>query len=344
MVSRLAGNKPTRSMLHNSTVQKNVSEINYSEHAIMPRCFNYLEDMMRLVLMIAACLLVATGCNESAEDQGTTAGQPTGTPGVSTESGSSPGSSATGAPAGGGNTEAGATDEAWPEYVPVYPGSETIDSGWQEDQMGRMFNASLESSDTIEDVKAFYIRELSEAGMRQVDDLISPSQNGCAFQHGSFIVSMGAQAIEDKATIYINVAPSPMEGDLPVSVNWYGLDDVPPGFPSDVLPRYPGSTILGASAIGEMMYYLELSATDSPEVILVFFDNHFAGLGWTEEQSSEDEFIQTKQYTKGDATINLNIGTDDSEVTHLGLSYETEAAKKFRETMEGAGGEVSSVD
>ncbi len=299
---------------------------------------------MRLVLMIAACLLVAVGCNKPAEDQGTATEQPTGAPGVSTESGSSPDVAATGAPAGGDNTVAGATDEGWPENVPVYPGSETIESGWQEDQMGRMFNASLESSDAIEDVKAFYVRELSEAGMRQVDDLISPSQVGCAFQLGSSIVSMGTEATEDKTIIHISVAPSPMEGDLPARVNWFGVDDVPPGFPSDILPRYPGATILGASVTGELTYYIELSATDSREDVLAFFDNHFAGLGWTEEQSSEDEFIQTKHYAKGNATIDLNIGVDDSVETQLGLSYETEEFKEFIESLEGSDAAVSSVD
>lgn len=298
---------------------------------------------MRLVLMIAACLLVATGCNKSAEDQGTTTGQPTGTPGVST-AGDSPDIAATGSPAGDGSTATGGTDEGWPAYVPVYPGSETLDSSWQEDPMGRLFNASLECSDPIEDVKAFYVSELSKAGMRQVDDLISPSQIGCAFQLGSSIVSMGTEAAEDKTTIYISVAPSPMEGDLPASVNWYGIDDVPPGFPSDILPRYPGSTILGASDIGGMMYYLELSSTDSPEVVLVYFDKHFADLSWTEEQSREEEFIQAKQYAKGDATINLNIGADDSGGTHLGISYETEAAKKFRDNIERTGDTVTTVD
>jgi len=299
---------------------------------------------MRLVLMIAACLLVVAGCNKPAEDQSTATEQPTGAPGVSTESGSSPDVAATGAPAGGGTTVAGATDEGWPEYVPVYPGSETIESSWQEDQMGRMFNASLESSDAIEDVKAFYVSELSEAGMRQVNDIMSPSQIGCAFQLDSTIVGMGAEAAEDKTTIYISVAPSPMEGELPVSVNWFDLDDVPPGFPSDILPRYSGSTIVGSLVVGEMMYNIDLSTTDSPEVVLVFFDKHFADLGWVEEQSSEAELGQAKQYAKGDATIDLYIGVDDSETTQLRLSYETEAFKKFIENLEGTDGSVSSVD
>ena len=104
-------------------------------------------------------------------------------------------------------------------------------------------------------------------------------------------------------------------------VSWVGIDDTPPGFPVELLPRYPGATIEEAMIIDDGVYTLTLTTQAHPDDVLSFYDEHFGAQGWSVGAGTA-EMAGRHIYESGEGRVNLDVvALEDNRQAHL--TYET---------------------
>jgi hypothetical protein len=175
-------------------------------------------------------------------------------------------------------------------------------------------------------------------GMKKLSKMIHAEMVTAHYQSAEWMLNFGCGTQEEGTGITLMLSPGDgtvpegegtevhvegAEGGNSTTVNGattdeYGnevpmliSDDLPDGFPVDVIPLYPGAKINEALAF-EGNAILELRSSDADHLLHKFYDKHFRELGWKLVVSTTTDEGYVANWTKGDAGVAMNLAKDGS--------------------------------
>jgi hypothetical protein len=272
--------------------------------------------MRAVVLLAIGVVLLATGCPQEADQDGPGRGE--------AEPAAAP-DAAGGAPLLAEPPEPAAVPEgeepgSWPAGAPWYPGSTVLASTYAPGPEGQFWNAALESTDSGESIAEFYVRAAQSAG-GVLEETRAPDSVHYGYVIAEGKVDVRIQSQPAKSMVQLDVTPLREDEELRRMVSWFGIDDAPPEFPLDILPRCPGGVIEEAMIIADEVYILRVKTQTEQAEVLQFYDEHFGAQGWTLKAGS-GEMAGRHVYEGAQGKINLDVVAVD-EGTQAVLSFET---------------------
>lgn len=90
--------------------------------------------------------------------------------------------------------------------------------------------------------------------------------------------------------------------------------DVPSDFPTDV-PIYENGTVVGVTVTREgdaQGSWISFTTSDSAAVAIGWYETRLVAAGWTQQASYSIQGTEMRSYAKGDATITVSAGSDES--------------------------------
>lgn len=264
----------------------------------------FMRAILMVSILLAAAVLVLAGCPQDGPRRSTVA------------TGAADGDSADADVSAGDGAvqEPPSLPPEWPAEFPPIPGAVLKDCQPNAGGPETGYTARLATDMPGEDVLAFYREHAQVAGLEE-QNYVSAAESGAAYFHGEEMDFNAGYELTDTGTritlMYIPVVTAPT---VPT-----GSGLLPPNFPVDILPLYPGADIMNAENL-PMDNFLDLHARDaSLQDVLDFYLEYYKELGFkTIVEDREKEFLHyVFEGASGGVVLNANTEPDDSTSIHL---------------------------
>jgi len=211
----------------------------------------------------------------------------------------------------------GALPPAFPEEIPIYPGSSVISSIVQIRGADATYTVVFDSSDPRQDVASFFEDAFSqdpwqvevtqtglESSLVQFSNIENPDIEG---------LELSAESkSDDVTTIFLSVGVVGAAADNQLEDFDPGQTrPLPAGFPAEQVPQYPDSTIIETGfqrAPSGRQFIASMVTQDAPADVLQFYRTRLEDIGWT----VEDAPAGTSSLTDGSS---MTFTSDDGATT-----------------------------
>jgi hypothetical protein len=210
----------------------------------------------------------------------------------------------------------------WPAELQLYPDATLGETSVTDMPEGKTFSALLKTSAEPSEVLRFHEQQTVNQNGHISESTIGPVKCIGSFNCATYSLNVTAQLNEGTTDITVGVAP-PVADSVPLMSirQLIEQDAVPEGFPSDLLPRYPGSNIVNSYSNGLGSHSIEMLTTDNIEVAADYYREHFAGLGWEEYSPIEKDYVRAYSF-RGKGKLTLNVSSGGEGENHISISYE----------------------
>lgn len=201
----------------------------------------------------------------------------------------------------------------WPvRQLPMYPGAELTSSHYNLGGPDSGCILTLITSDPGEAVLEFYQERVLEAGFEQ-ESYVVASESGAAYYRREDSYFNSGYRIEDGETVVtlMLIFAAAEQQDQAFA----GSGQLPRNFPLDILPIYPGATILEAQNMPMdnmiLMHVLDTKIDDA----LSFYQEFYKELGYTtlkSEKSKKTFYNFIFEGPNGGVVLNLTQESDNS--------------------------------
>lgn len=204
----------------------------------------------------------------------------------------------------------------WPQdTLPMYPDAELTASNYNlgGPEAGCVLN--LSTTEDGESVLKFYQEHALAAGYEQ-QSYVAASDSGAAYFTSEEQSFNAGYRLEDGQTLITLMLIKSVPEDMPVA--FAGSGQLPPNFPSDVLPLFPDATVLNAENL-PMDNFLDLHTDAKLKEVLKFYKAFYAENGFKVlvDEQKKDYVHYVFEHEAGGVVLNLNTEPDDTTSIHL---------------------------
>lgn len=213
---------------------------------------------------------------------------------------------------------------SWPGWFPPYPNSVLKSTQLIENGNGSGLQAELATGDPKEDVVDFYHTRIMETGayLRQIEK--SPESIAKAYIGQDHDISVWAFVENDVTVVRLLLLPiEPFEGEYPpLQIQWAGVQELPPGFPADILPLYTGAELQSSTVAGELYAVIDSTIPASLDEVIDFYREYYQQRQWRVEYLSSSETAYNVMFFKDGQQITAGIGMYADGTVFASLVYE----------------------
>jgi len=205
----------------------------------------------------------------------------------------------------------------WPEDFPPFPGAELTFCAPNAGGPETGYTARLLTDTPGEEVLEFYRGKADSAGL-SVQSYANAAESGAAYFRGEQLDFTAGYDLTEQGTrvtlMYIPVVEAP---SVPT-----GSGLLPPNFPVDLLPIYPGAQIQNAENL-PMNNFLDLHVEDATlREVLDFYQEYYKELKLktTVKDKSKKHLHYVFEGTTGGIVLNASVESDNSVFINLALA------------------------
>lgn len=213
----------------------------------------------------------------------------------------------------------------WMAEVPVYQNGEVVFGESNGPADARAMSLMIETLDAVSMVGDFYSQTFAEDGYRRLDTRVGPEFINNTWLINGYIVDVAIHHVPDDlmkmavmedpewtadfegSLIHIQIIKALETTYLTGAVSWYGMDDVPDGFPLNTMPRYPGGEIVMASFGGEHTVLQQICDDDSIGDAVEYYSDLFVSQGREMVVDTEEDNTLIATFTDNTGVVHLTV-------------------------------------
>ena len=227
----------------------------------------------------------------------------------------------------------------WPEDIPLVEDARIVYRERAVHKPTEPNNVVMESQIPVDEAGAFYLHYFTGLGWKRLDMSRGPQLYNCTFLDEDHIVDVnirhvpedvpGMEGVEavgettefEGTVIKLNIMPV---GDLSYfkgAVAWYSLDDVPPGYPLDEVPRFEGGIVdLASFAPGDHVVMQQHIPGVELKDIVDFYRDYYLGRGLEVQVNEDAEDTYGAEFYGEGYFVRVTVTQyDDSEMTYCDI-------------------------
>jgi len=303
-----------------------------------------MRNMILVVGWIVLALGALAGCNKSSEQASDETAQSIAS---AATAGGAEVQGGAGQPAAAGG-EGGSTaviggnatlPQGWPGSLPQYPGSKIVAAYTTGEGQHQAYAVNLSTSDSLEQVLAFYEEKALAAGYNKLSSVSSTDRGAAHYSSGTWKFNVTCTAAEGNTGIMLALGTTDEEGEGSAQPadgegtesGASGWDDnggqateayigaLPEGFPVEVVKPYPGAEIDNAASRGKE-HLLTMTTKDASADVIKFYESYFGGRGWTKKDTVDADNNSMRGFQQGSDEVVLTAALKDGG-TFITLVY-----------------------
>lgn len=269
----------------------------------------YMRAMVMLLILLPAMLLALAGCPHSVPQRSAEATYDAETAAARSGQGAEAAADAAQTPP--------SLPEEWPAEFPVYPDAVLTSCLPNAGGPQTGYTARLGTKEKGEKVLEFYRDKALAAGLKQQSYVVT-EESGAAYFHGEKLdFTAGFDLAKDGTRVTLMYIPVVETPQVPT-----GSGLIPPNFPIDILPLYPGAEVLNAENM-PMNNFIDMHSEDATlKEVLDFYMKYYKDMGL-----KIDKKEKTRKYmhyvfvsSTGGIVLDANLEPDKSVSIHLALA------------------------
>lgn len=214
----------------------------------------------------------------------------------------------------------------WPEELKLFSGSRVTLGTTHLIKNVTAFHAETEvlGSPDVGELHLYYEQVAQNFGLKPAGISRTPVTAYGTYIDDNRTFTVDIKAATDKPfTVTMDYVPLPPMVDTAHIVTWESMDDVPPGFPATLLPRYPGAFIRVSQTAENGNAILEQHAAVSGATVQEFYVQHFAQQGFQPAKTQASANQTVVVFSKGAEVPGVIILTviPDPQALMFALEY-----------------------
>jgi hypothetical protein len=267
-----------------------------------------MRAMVMLPIMLPAVLLILAGCPQDNPQRSGAAAKDAETAAARSGQGAAAADAVQARPS---------LPPEWPADFPPFPGAELTYCAPNGGGPETGYTARLLTAAPGEKVLEFYRGKADSAGL-SVQSYANAAESGAAYFHGEKLdFTAGYDLTDDGTRVTLMFIPVVETPQVPT-----GSGLIPPNFPVDILPLYPGAEVLSAENM-PMNNFLDMHAEDTTlKEVLDFYQEYYKELKLknTIKDKTKDHLHYVFVGTTGGVVLDANLEPDKSVSIHLALA------------------------